>query len=173
MVDEGRTPEQFVEHLLKAHREGDGFGDSFEVALGDLKAARKTGHWIWYVFLQVQGLGSSPMAKKYWVHTHDDLIAVLENETLRDNIRQAFLLTADALATRRAPNLPAIFGGDLVRKPDARKVFSSATLFAGHLDRYPQHDCTDLRLAAYEISGSAIAGGAPACKATLEFLVNQ
>jgi len=168
-----RTPAQFVDALLLAHNEGDGIGERFDVVIGELAAAKKSGHWIWYVFLQVRGLGSSEMARKYWVHSHEDLLAVLENSVLRDNFRRAFLLTADALATGRAPDLPAIFGGDVVRKPDARKVVSSATLFAGHLDRFPQHDCADLRLAAYDICASAIARGAPPCSTTLRFLLDQ
>ena len=34
-------------------------GGSYERALEELKAGRKTGHWIWWVFPQLKGLGSS------------------------------------------------------------------------------------------------------------------
>jgi len=173
MVSQARTSAEFVSLLLSAHGDGDGFGAPFEVARRELLAGRKSSHWIWYVFLQVKGLGSSNMAQKYWVHSHEDLNLALENATLRDNFRAAFLLTADALSSGRAPNLPAIFGGDLVCKPDARKVVSSATLFAGHLDRFPRHDCDDLRLAAYTIMASAATAGAPPCDTTLRFLIEH
>lgn len=173
MVSHVRTPDDFVSLLLSAHRHGDGGGERFDVARGELLVGRKTSHWIWYVFLQVEGLGSSDMARKYWVYSHEDLNTALENTTLRDNFRAAFLLTADALNTGLAPDLPAIFGGDVVRRSDARKVVSSATLFAGHLDRFPRHDCEDLRLAAYTISASAAACGAPPCSTTLKFLIDH
>ena len=37
----------------------------FAAALGELEAGRKTGHWIWYVFPQLAGLGQSMTAVHY------------------------------------------------------------------------------------------------------------
>ena len=37
----------------------------YEQALGELQAGRKRSHWIWYIFPQLAGLGSSPMAETY------------------------------------------------------------------------------------------------------------
>ena len=37
----------------------------FAAALGELEAGRKTGHWIWYVFPQLVGLGQSMTAVHY------------------------------------------------------------------------------------------------------------
>ncbi|MFT7774599.1 DUF1810 family protein [Roseateles sp.] len=36
-------------------------------ALAELRAGRKTGHWIWYVLPQLRGLGRSPMAQAYGI----------------------------------------------------------------------------------------------------------
>ena len=35
----------------------------FDNALGELKAGRKHSHWMWFIFPQLRGLGSSPMAQ--------------------------------------------------------------------------------------------------------------
>src|SRR6266508_989325 len=37
----------------------------FAAALAELKAGRKTSHWIWYVFPQLAGLGRSSTAVQY------------------------------------------------------------------------------------------------------------
>ncbi len=38
-------------------------GDTFEHALTELGRGRKTTHWMWFVFPQIAGLGSSPMSR--------------------------------------------------------------------------------------------------------------
>lgn len=40
-------------------------GTAFEQALEELRQGRKRGHWIWFVFPQIQGLGSSETARFY------------------------------------------------------------------------------------------------------------
>jgi uncharacterized protein (DUF1810 family) len=49
--------ERFVEAQEK--------GGSYERALAELKAGQKTGHWIWWVFPQLNGLGTSPNSTYY------------------------------------------------------------------------------------------------------------
>ena len=38
-------------------------GSGFEAALQEIRAGAKGGHWIWYVFPQLQGLGASAMSQ--------------------------------------------------------------------------------------------------------------
>jgi uncharacterized protein (DUF1810 family) len=35
--------------------------DVYDGVVGELRRGRKTGHWMWFVFLQVEGLGQSVM----------------------------------------------------------------------------------------------------------------
>ncbi|HEY0800371.1 MAG TPA: DUF1810 family protein [Steroidobacteraceae bacterium] len=39
--------------------------ETYAGVLKELQAGRKETHWIWYIFPQIKGLGSSPMAQKY------------------------------------------------------------------------------------------------------------
>jgi uncharacterized protein (DUF1810 family) len=50
-----------LERFLQAQAQG----GSYERALAELKAGRKTGHWIWWVFPQLKGLGSSHNSTYY------------------------------------------------------------------------------------------------------------
>ncbi len=120
-------------------------------ALAELRAARKTGHWIWFIFPQVQGLGSSPMSRTYAITSLAEARAYLAHPVLGGRLREC------------AATLLAIEGAtaDEVLGPlDAMKVRSSMTLFhragpgeplfAQVLDRYyggAPDAATDERLA--------------------------
>ena len=39
--------------------------DVYDAAVRELRAGRKTSHWMWFVFPQIAGLGRSPTAQKY------------------------------------------------------------------------------------------------------------
>ena len=40
-------------------------GGTYDRALAELRAGRKTSHWMWFVFPQIAGLGRSAMAQRY------------------------------------------------------------------------------------------------------------
>jgi uncharacterized protein (DUF1810 family) len=44
----------------------------YESALSELRAGRKTSHWMWFVFPQLAGLGHSPMSRRYALADTDD-----------------------------------------------------------------------------------------------------
>jgi uncharacterized protein (DUF1810 family) len=90
-------------------------------ALGELRAGRKQGHWIWFVFPQVAGLGSSPMSQAYAIRSLDEARAYLEHPLLGPRLHECAeaLLAADPTASAER-----ILGGI-----DAMKVRSSMTLF--------------------------------------------
>ena len=52
---------------------------SYERALADVKDGRKKGHWIWYIFPQIVGLGMSPTAVHYSIVSLDEAKAYMEN----------------------------------------------------------------------------------------------
>ena len=57
----------------------DDFG-GYQQAVRELKAGRKTGHWIWYIFPQIQGLGRSSNSKLYAISSLDEAKAYYEAE---------------------------------------------------------------------------------------------
>jgi len=96
-----------------------------EQALRELRAGRKEGHWMWFVFPQLDGLGHSAMAQRYAVRGVEEARAYLDHEVLGPRL----LACCDALlaAGRDDPSLTAL---DALGPTDARKLRSSMTLFA-------------------------------------------
>lgn len=89
--------------------------------LDELRAGRKRGHWIWFVFPQLRGLGRSATADRYGISSRAEAVAYLGHSTLGPRLRQCARLVAQ-LEGRSAEE---IFGW-----PDCLKVRSSMTLFA-------------------------------------------
>ena len=89
-------------------------------ALRELRSGRKTGHWIWFIFPQVAGLGRSEMSRSYGIESLNEARAYLEHPVLGPRLREcvrAVLATSGLTAAQ-------IFGS-----LDAMKVRSSMTLF--------------------------------------------
>jgi uncharacterized protein (DUF1810 family) len=87
----------------------------------ELRGGRKTSHWMWFVFPQFAGLGLSPTADFYAIHSLDEARAFLAHPLLGARLRECA-----ALAN-------AIQGGDPMRvfgDPDRLKFRSCMTLFA-------------------------------------------
>ena len=56
--------------------------------LRELRAGRKTGHWIWFIFPQVVGLGRSEMSRFYGIESLDEARAYLEHPVLGPRLRE-------------------------------------------------------------------------------------
>ncbi len=95
--------------------------DDYATALREITAGRKRSHWMWYVFPQIDGLGSSAMARRYAIKSADEARAYLAHPVLGERLR-ACARAAVAVEGRSAAE---IFGS-----PDDLKLRSSATLFA-------------------------------------------
>ena len=91
--------------------------------VAELKAGRKTSHWMWFVFPQVAGLGQSAMSVRYAIHSEEEARAYLAHPVLGPRLRESTALVAAALANR---TLEEIFGGI-----DATKFRSCLDLFSG------------------------------------------
>jgi uncharacterized protein (DUF1810 family) len=96
-------------------------GGAYESALGELRRARKTGHWMWFVFPQLAGLGRSPTAQRYAVHSLDEARAYLAHPVLGPRLRECAEAVLGAPDDRTAES---VLGGI-----DAVKLRSSVTLF--------------------------------------------
>jgi uncharacterized protein (DUF1810 family) len=91
-----------------------------ERALREIQAGRKRSHWMWFVFPQFAGLGSSATAQRYAIRSLDEARAYLAHPVLGARLL-ACTRAVNALAERDAH---AIFGA-----PDDLKFHSSMTLF--------------------------------------------
>ena len=94
---------------------------SYDSAVSELRAGRKTGHWMWYVFPQIAGLGQSPTSRTFAISSLEEARAYLAHPVLGVRIAECAGILTD-LAGRSAEQ---IFGG-----LDALKLHSSMTLFA-------------------------------------------
>jgi uncharacterized protein (DUF1810 family) len=92
----------------------------YERVCEELRSGRKRSHWMWFVFPQVEGLGSSEMSQRYAIHSLDEARAYLAHPVLGARLREcAGLLLAAGAGTAEA----------IVGHIDARKLRSSMTLF--------------------------------------------
>lgn len=89
--------------------------------LSELRQQRKTTHWIWFIFPQLQGLGSSPTARTYAIAALDEATAYLAHPILGPRLAECTQLVLLA----RAHPIRQILG-----TPDDLKFHSSMTLFA-------------------------------------------
>jgi uncharacterized protein (DUF1810 family) len=91
----------------------------------ELRRGRKTSHWMWFIFPQIEGLGSSPMAMRYAITDLAEARGYLQHGVLGPRLIECTrlaLLSTDAGAD-------ALFG-----YPDDLKFRSSMTLFAAAAD---------------------------------------
>jgi uncharacterized protein (DUF1810 family) len=93
----------------------------FEQVLAELRTGRKRTHWMWFIFPQIAGLGSSPMAQRYAISGRNEAEAYLQHSILGPRLTQCTLLVNE-VANR---TMDDIFG-----YPDDLKFRSSITLFA-------------------------------------------
>ena len=63
----------------------DGTG-TYAEALQEVKAGHKHGHWMWYVFPQMQGLGNTGIAKFYGINGREEAKAYIEHPVLRERL---------------------------------------------------------------------------------------
>lgn len=100
-----------LERFVRAQDEG----ATYTRALAELRTGRKTGHWMWFVFPQLAGLGRSPMAQRFAIASLEEARAYRAHPVLGARLREAAGVAVDA---------DADFGGI-----DTVKLRSSATLF--------------------------------------------
>ena len=96
-------------------------GGTYDAALRELRAGRKTSHWMWFVFPQVTGLGQSAMARTYAIGSLEEARAYLAHPVLGPRLRACVA----AVLTHADRSAEQVFGGI-----DAVKLRSSMTLFA-------------------------------------------
>ncbi len=122
----------------------------YDGVLDELRRGHKTGHWIWFIFPQIAGLGHSAMSQQFAISSLDEARVYLAHPALGSRLREC----AGILLQIEGRTAEAIFG-----PTDATKLRSCMTLFlraapdepvfAQILDRYfdgAPDALTDLRL---------------------------
>lgn len=91
----------------------------------ELRAGRKRSHWMWFVFPQVEGLGSSQMAQRYAISSREEAEAYLSHPILGPRLRECTELVND---------IDGKSANDIFGSPDDLKFRSSMTLFEAVAD---------------------------------------
>ena len=104
-----------LERFVRAQR------DDYELALSEIVTGRKRSHWMWYIFPQIEGLGSSAMSRRYAIKSQAEARSYLNHAVLGPRL----LACVEALLNLEGRSVEQIFGF-----PDDRKLRSCATLFA-------------------------------------------
>src|SRR5204863_8744286 len=99
--------------------------NGFATALAELEAGRKTGHWIWYVFPQLAGLGRSSTAVQYGLAGAEEAADYLRDRVLGERLVTAAAVVRMHLTNARPARLEELMGSHI----DALKLVSSMTLF--------------------------------------------
>jgi uncharacterized protein (DUF1810 family) len=103
-------------------------GGTYQRALTELRAGRKTSHWMWFVFPQRAGLGRSDMAQRYAIGSPAEARAYVEHPDLGPRLVES----AEAVLSHEGTSAEEIMG-----QIDALKLRSSMTLFAGAAPEQP------------------------------------
>jgi uncharacterized protein (DUF1810 family) len=137
----------------------------YEAALTEIRTDRKRGHWIWYVFPQLVGLGLSSASQIYGIDGFAEAVEYLQHSVLRDRLLTITTAVAERLQT--GTPLRTLMSSSI----DTLKVVSSLTLFnaaAKHLrDRDGDQANASLARVAQEVLDAAESQGYPPCRYTL------
>lgn len=93
----------------------------YESALKEIGNGRKIGHWMWYIFPQISGLGFSETSRRYALQNRGEARAYLNHEILGARLIEI----SETLLRLQTNNPIGIFGS-----VDSLKLKSSMTLFS-------------------------------------------
>jgi hypothetical protein len=86
----------------------------------ELSRGRKRTHWMWFIFPQIAGLGSSAMAQRFAIGSHVEAVAYLEHDLLGPRLQASDTGTPDGTDSRRHPKGAATGRGGRRHQGDAR-----------------------------------------------------
>ncbi len=106
--------------VYSLHRFLDAQESIYDTVLDELRAGRKSSHWIWFIFPQIAGLGHSGIAQKFAITSLDEAKAYLQHPVLGPRLRACTQLVLNV----EGQSAEEIFG-----YPDNLKFRSCMTLF--------------------------------------------
>jgi uncharacterized protein (DUF1810 family) len=95
----------------------------YEVALAEIRSGQKQSHWIWYIFPQLAGLGTSSLSQMYAIDGADEAAEYLQDPVLSERLLTITIAVAERLNS--GVPLATLMGSRI----DATKLMSSLTLF--------------------------------------------
>lgn len=136
--------------------------------MGELQAGRKVGHWVWYIFPQLEGLGRSATAQRFALADADEAWAFVSHPLLGARL---------ALAIDTVDRHPGTLHQLMADPLDAKKLVSSLTLFSfvrqvhqfDH-DKLLAERALAVAMACHRTLQKAAAEGIPKCAFTLAAL---
>lgn len=93
----------------------------YDTVCAELRAGSKRSHWMWFIFPQIKGLGTSALAHKFAISSLEEANAYVAHPVLGPRLRECSRLVANT----EHRSIEEIFG-----YPDDMKFHSSMTLFA-------------------------------------------
>ena len=93
----------------------------YSSALSEIRNGKKKTHWMWFIFPQISGLGTTEMSIKYSIKNLDEAVSYLNHPVLGKRLKE---ITAELLKIKGKSALE-IFGS-----PDDKKLKSCMTLFS-------------------------------------------
>jgi len=104
-----------LQRFVEAQRE------VYEEVLSELRAGRKTSHWIWFIFPQIKGLGRSSTTREFAILSREEAAAYAAHPILGARLREC---------TRLVNSIEGRAITQILGTPDDLKFRSSMTLFA-------------------------------------------
>jgi uncharacterized protein (DUF1810 family) len=111
-----------LQRFIDAQNENNGGKSIAEIALEEIKKFKKESHWIWFIFPQIKGLGTTQNSIKYAIADREEAALYLSHPILGTRLIEITQAALDGAETHSALE---IFG-----ETDAKKFLSSMTLFS-------------------------------------------
>lgn len=102
--------------------------NNYALALSEIQQGKKRSHWMWYIFPQLEILGSSPNAKFYGITNIEEAQSYLHHEILGKRLIEI----SSALLELKTKDANEVMG-----YPDDVKLRSCMTLFSELSDTDP------------------------------------
>ena len=112
----------FLQKFINAQN-GVGGYVKYSTALAEIRSGTKKTHWIWYIFPQLSGYGTSINSKKFGIKDDDEAVQYLKNSILRGRYCEITQVMCEKIKEGRT--IPVIMGSHI----DVQKLFSSMSLF--------------------------------------------
>jgi uncharacterized protein (DUF1810 family) len=122
--------------LSRFHKAQASLSAGYDTALAEIRRGRKSSHWIWYIFPQIEGLGRSSTARTYALRDLAEACEYLRDSLLGARYEEIADAVRDQLVRGRA--LEDLMSG----RTDALKLVSSVTLFRAAAQSLAGEDST-------------------------------
>ena len=106
--------------LFDLNRFVDAQNHIYDSVVSELKNGEKRGHWMWYIFPQVKGLGSTSTSVRFAISSKNEAISYLNHPILGERLKQC---------TELVLNINGRTSEQIFHYPDTLKFRSCMTLF--------------------------------------------